>query len=1217
MWRRDKRLAEHGFAALGTPIGTAEHAQAGAWLTAIPSYGSRCRWHRPLVVTAARLSAATVRTHLVPTHPLECLSNAACAAPGRAALRQGTGRARPRPETLVECALHGVQQAISHTALGRARAVSGQRRVGCQRWTRVNRIKRQLRRRDACNLPNEEKQAALHKSAAQLDDAADAVGNMVKQLEFRSGGSLPTHFVGVRMPVHVRRRLGHLQSEILKREARLQKSAVSMEMHSGTGFGSRSRTLRCWWQSWLLTISAKRQRHCSAGRRLGEAKDLARCDGPSADAAEVAEAMEKEGEKEKEARAEDSAESEHQAPAPTSKKSGRKKKLPGEYLPHVTLFKSSQAGRGKSGQQAAKAAKQRIARVAKSLLGQGTEQIAFGSFFLEDCELLAMHHVQEDGYFEAQASARLRESSEEDATSPGEEEEEEEFQKEARQILERIPAAEADQKSPKKRKTKKKQTKKTGQKDLDSDTESEDSEGDKSEEEAPAKKSSAAKRGKLRKAAAAPAVKVSSKKKAAKKKAAPARPPSEEEEVEEEDDADGLGGQSQEDQRIDPEDGLAYTWSEFSEYYTGKYKKKVIEAYWNDCHLVPKKEVPLLLYILHLRARLQHQALTAISPMCECIHFLAHPQRPFANRLMGMYKIFVFFLASAVFSVRDKSFAPCTQVECDPNNTEAYARVLEEDGEGETPADAEPESEVEDGMEAEDGGDLQVLVVQPQHGSLKKSFKARQSPGVKLETSVFGGVDAMPATNKARKILDGRMHLKRIAEKDVSRASLSTVQYDWVQMIRGNRSYTVIFEFECSDENAKVSLPLAAIGLMPTLIADFSVAYVVSAASKLWNQTTKHWWVQANPALIFAAFSLKAVISSVLFDRHLDAVSPAIASMTAVHVALPMVSCLSSLAVLWGLQAAPGVAFISDTAQCPADLPKSLQAEFATVSCYLGPRLGMLTLTGWSMPCFIYTLANSEQCFKPASAFAQVSYLAAGYLLNILASQFLLEAVIVARVAQAHVRTTRDSLDLKPDVDKLQTFHKACVRLVDEIMPELAKISGPTLGLAACRAVMACLCVVEVARNLARWEEPRGKVIVIALSIVIDMPVGLYCLLLPASVSDECAELMEHLNNVRAQEISKEVKEQHPEQYQHQEYDSGSGEIRLTETYLNEVNRGQGLGFVLYGFKTVVDKRMILSMFAKFAAASSLLLTLLREVYSQEKEMESILLKLNSTTQRS
>ncbi|CAE7941541.1 unnamed protein product, partial [Symbiodinium necroappetens] len=509
----------------------------------------------------------------------------------------------------------------------------------------------------------------------------------------------------------------------------------------------------------------------------------------------------------------------------------------------------------------------------------------------------------------------------------------------------------------------------------------------------------------------------------------------------------------------------------------------------------------------------------------------------------GIYKILVFFLASAVCSLRDKSSGPCTQGECEPNNTEAYARVLEEDGEGKTPADAEPASEVEDGIE---GSDLDLD--QPQPRSFQMSFEALQSPGVKLETSVFGGVDALPATNKARKILDGRVHLVGIAEKDVSRASLSTVQYEWVQMIRGNRSYTVTFE--CSDENAIASLPLAAIGLMPTLITDFFVACVVSAASKLWKQTTKHWWVQANPALIFAAFSVKEVIKRVLFDSHLGVASPAMAAMTAVHVAFPLLSCLSSLAVLWGLQATPGVAFISDTAQCPADLQKSLQGEFATVSYFLGPRLGMFTLLWWLMPCSIYALANTEQCFEPASALAHVSYLAAGYLLDILASQFLLEAVIVARVAQAHVRTTRDSLDLKPDVDKLQTFHKACVRLVDEIMLELAKISGPTLGLAACRAVSACFYVVEVARNLAWWEEPGGKFMVITLlmSIVIDMPVGLYCLLLPASVSDECAELMEHLNNVRAQEVSKELK---PEV---------DREIRLTETYLNKASSA-GLEF--------------------------------------------------------
>ncbi|CAE7700414.1 MDH2 [Symbiodinium sp. CCMP2456] len=485
--------------------------------------------------------------------------------------------------------------------------------------------------RDASNLPNEEKQAALHKSAKQLDDAADAVGNMVKQLELRSGGSLPTHFVGVRMPVHVRRRLGHLQSEMLKRDARLQKAAVSMEKSHVTLLVARlafddiskaAEALQHGAEAWrserhgavqvraeglghfpqngvLYTRLLPRDVFDSLRKHLmqafaergltlvdempDEAVANADASAKSGDAppaaAEVAVASPKEGqEKEKEAREEDSAESEHE-----------------EYLPHVTLFKSSQAGRGKSGQQAAKAAKQSIARVAKSLLGEGTEKIAFGSFSLEDCELLAMHHVQGDGYFEAQASAKLRESSGEDAASPGEEDEEE-FHKEARQILERIPAAESDQKSPKKRKAKKKQTKKTNQKDLDSeeeqaDAESEDSEGDTSAEEAPAKKSSAAKRGKLRKAAAAAKAVCSVRVLLKKKKAAPARPPSEDEE-EEDDAADGLGGQSQEDQRIDPEDGLAYTWSEFSEYYTGKYKKKVIEAYWNDCHLVPKKEVP-------------------------------------------------------------------------------------------------------------------------------------------------------------------------------------------------------------------------------------------------------------------------------------------------------------------------------------------------------------------------------------------------------------------------------------------------------------------------------------------------------------------------------------------------------------------------------------------------------------------------------------------------
>jgi len=41
--------------------------------------------------------------------------------------------------------------------------------------------------------------------------------------------------------------------------------------------------------------------------------------------------------------------------------------------------------------------------------------------------------------------------------------------------------------------------------------------------------------------------------------------------------------------RIDPEDGSAYTWEEFSAYYAGKFKKKAIEAYWEECEIKGKK----------------------------------------------------------------------------------------------------------------------------------------------------------------------------------------------------------------------------------------------------------------------------------------------------------------------------------------------------------------------------------------------------------------------------------------------------------------------------------------------------------------------------------------------------------------------------------------------------------------------------------------------------
>lgn len=42
--------------------------------------------------------------------------------------------------------------------------------------------------------------------------------------------------------------------------------------------------------------------------------------------------------------------------------------------------------------------------------------------------------------------------------------------------------------------------------------------------------------------------------------------------------------------RIDPEDGQAYTWDDFSAYYQGKYKKKAIAAYWEELKVAKGKK---------------------------------------------------------------------------------------------------------------------------------------------------------------------------------------------------------------------------------------------------------------------------------------------------------------------------------------------------------------------------------------------------------------------------------------------------------------------------------------------------------------------------------------------------------------------------------------------------------------------------------------------------
>ena len=92
--------------------------------------------------------------------------------------------------------------------------------------------------------------------------------------------------------------------------------------------------------------------------------------------------------------------------------------------------------------------------MAKTAIGETTENISFGAFALEECDLLSMHHMQADGYFEAQATASLATRTE--GTDEPEAQGEEDFQNQVSQVTQTLVSVQKEEK--------KKQTKKRGKK---------------------------------------------------------------------------------------------------------------------------------------------------------------------------------------------------------------------------------------------------------------------------------------------------------------------------------------------------------------------------------------------------------------------------------------------------------------------------------------------------------------------------------------------------------------------------------------------------------------------------------------------------------------------------------------------------------------------------------------------------------------------------------
>jgi hypothetical protein len=88
--------------------------------------------------------------------------------------------------------------------------------------------------------------------------------------------------------------------------------------------------------------------------------------------------------------------------------------------------------------------------------------------------------------------------------------------------------------------------------------------------------------------------------------------------------------------RIDPEDGVAYTYDELAAFYKGKYKKKVIDEYWETTCYTSKQAKPKAKEKAKAKAKVKAKA-KAVKPKNEAppvkLHYFAVKARCFPQLL--------------------------------------------------------------------------------------------------------------------------------------------------------------------------------------------------------------------------------------------------------------------------------------------------------------------------------------------------------------------------------------------------------------------------------------------------------------------------------------------------------------------------------------------------------------------------------------------------------
>ena len=511
--------------------------------------------------------------------------------------------------------------------------------------------------------------------------------------------------------------------------------------------------------------------------------------------------------------------------------------------------------------------------------------------------------------------------------------------------------------------------------------------------------------------------------------------------------------------------------------------------------------------------------------------------------------------------------------------------------------------------------------------TVTEKFQPGDRPGVKLDYHPgFGSriwkwdCSSEGAWRKTRSLLNDfdYVYVKEINKLDVEDADPQVVTELWAALINGtNSSYEVTF----STENAEKSLACY-VGLctLPWLIATFMACCALPCAIRRIYQETALEEVgkdegdsREEPVPRLRGCLMSSVAEHPVTRLSLVAFAVG-TTLLALKTYLPLAShapttCAiamgpivlfagSAVFVAVGVKATEGNPLLEDGDMCPRGLTEALKAEFKYVLLALAPSLVYVyVLVFW-----IWILAPFVLISKPSRLLrllTQAQYplkFGPHLLIYVCLPHFLLKSRILARIVTEHVLSVNRDLEEIHKLERekkgeghkrLQTemkkIHEACIRLRMEVLPNLKGIAVPTLGFAASAWGWVLMTIVaelsgQAGESATETDQNRGEdrsylnAMAIAAMMVMFLPLGVMCLLPPAAVSDAFDNLLDCLNRLRALDGLE-----------------NDDQIRLTESYIKESNRGQGLGFVLFG--TVINTRFISAFTIKLVASASFLLS--------------------------